>query len=97
MYLINTKIKIIQVHIDLLLNMCHKLLGGDIVLYIHRTVIDEKESYQIITNDKKELIFNSNQFVDDLFSSALFYEEHDFPQTFLTFIKWIVQKPTPLS
>ena len=85
----------IRYNIDLLLNMCHKLLGGDIVLYINRSVIDEKESYQIITNDKKELIFNSNQFVDDLFSSALFYEEHDFPQTFFDIHKMDNAKTDP--
>jgi len=85
----------IRFNIDLLLNMCRKLLGGDIVLYVNRTVIDEKERYQIITNDKKEFIYDSNQFVEGLFSSALFYEEHDFPQTFFDIHKMDYAKTDP--
>ncbi|MFX0023234.1 MAG: PAS domain S-box protein, partial [Candidatus Hermodarchaeota archaeon] len=72
----------IRKNIDLLLNTCLKLLDGDFLLYVYKTISDEKENYQIITSENKIFNFDYEEF-KNLFISILFQEEHDFPQTFL--------------
>jgi len=72
----------IKDNIQLLLNTCLNLLNGDFIMYINRTEQKEEDTYQILTSDDKSFICNSEFFVEKLFASALFYESHDFPQTF---------------
>ncbi|NVM36739.1 MAG: PAS domain S-box protein [Candidatus Lokiarchaeota archaeon] len=72
----------IKNNIQLLLNTCLNLLNGDFILYINETEHKGKDSYQILTSDNKSFICDSKFFVEELFVSALFYESHDFPQTF---------------
>ncbi|MFX1314864.1 MAG: PAS domain S-box protein [Promethearchaeota archaeon] len=72
----------IQKNIQLLLRTCNKLLKGDLILYVHKSIYNEKEQYQIISSDKRVFNYEPNEFFDQLFVSELFHESHDFPQTF---------------
>lgn len=72
----------IQNNIKLLLNTCFKLLNGDIILFIHKRLYNEKEQYQIVTSDNKAFTYDSEYFLKNLFISKLFFEKHDKPQTF---------------
>ncbi len=72
----------IQKNIQLLLKTCNKLLSGDLILYVHKSIYNEKEQYQIITSDKRVFNYDPDDFFDKLFVSELFHESHDFPQTF---------------
>ncbi|MFX1363847.1 MAG: PAS domain S-box protein [Promethearchaeota archaeon] len=72
----------IKNNIRLLLETCLKLLNGDFILYIKKTENERQESYQILTSNNRAFNCNSEFFASNLFVSALFYESHDFPQTF---------------
>ncbi len=72
----------IKNNIQLLLSTCLKLLNGDFILYIKKTEYEREESYQVLTSDNKSFNCNAEFFASNLFASALFYESHDFPQTF---------------
>ncbi|MCK4778712.1 MAG: PAS domain-containing sensor histidine kinase, partial [Candidatus Lokiarchaeota archaeon] len=72
----------IRYNIQLLLKTCLNLLNGDFILYINKTELEGKDTFQILTSDNKSFMCDSEFFADDLFVSALFYESHDFPQTF---------------
>ncbi|MCK4480562.1 MAG: PAS domain S-box protein [Candidatus Lokiarchaeota archaeon] len=72
----------IKYNIQLLLNTCLNLLNGDFILYINKTELEGKDTFQILTSDNKSFMCDAEFFADDLFVSALFYESHDFPQTF---------------
>ena len=72
----------IRYNIQLLLNTCLNLLNGDFILYINKTELEGKDTFQILTSDNKSFMCDAEFFADDLFVSALFYESHDFPQTF---------------
>ena len=83
----------IRNNIDLLLNTCLNLLDGDLILYIHKIISDDKENYQIISSDET-YIYNSKD-INQLFLSGLFYEEHDFPQTFFDIDRMKYAKTDP--
>ena len=85
----------IRKNIIMLLNSCLKLLNADLVLYIHKLIDDGKEKFRVLTNYNKSFTFNSQDFVENIFSSALFYEEHDFPQTFFDIHKMNYAKTDP--
>ncbi len=85
----------IRKNINMLLNSCFKLLNADLVIYIHKINDDGKEKYQILTNDNRSFVFDSRDFVENIFSSVLFYEEHDFPQTFFDIHKMGYAKTDP--
>ncbi|MCK4480789.1 MAG: PAS domain S-box protein, partial [Candidatus Lokiarchaeota archaeon] len=72
----------IKNNIQLLLNTCLKLLNGYFILYINKTEHEGQETFQILTSDNKSFMCDAEFFADNLFVSALFYESHDFPQTF---------------
>ncbi len=72
----------IRNNIQLLLNTCLNLLNSDFVLYINKTEHEGKETFQILTSDNKSFMCDTEFFVEKLFVSELFYESHDFPQTF---------------
>lgn len=84
----------IRKNIDLLLNTCLLLLDGNHILYVHKNISKEKENYQIITSENKKYNFNSEEFTK-LFISALFHEEHDFPQTFFDIDRMTYAKSDP--
>ncbi|MFX1311991.1 MAG: PAS domain S-box protein [Promethearchaeota archaeon] len=73
----------IRKNIELLLNTGLKLLNGVIILYIQEIKYDSQPRYQVITSENKFYIFEENEFFENLFINELFYEGHDFPQTFL--------------
>ena len=85
----------IRNNIIMLLNSCLKLLNADLVLYIHKLFDDGKDKYQILTNDNKSFVYNSQDFTENIFSGSLFYEEHDFPQTFFDIHKMGYAKTDP--
>ena len=70
----------IQNNIMLLLNTCCKLLNGDIVLYIHRNLHEDKEEYTIITSENNVYTYNSEDFKNNLFVNELFKEKNNFTQ-----------------
>ncbi len=70
----------IQKNIEMLLETCRKLLNAEVVLYTHKGVYEGKEQYQIISNDKKVFIYDSEEFNNNHFVSELFNEEHDIIQ-----------------
>ncbi|MFW9987273.1 MAG: PAS domain S-box protein [Candidatus Odinarchaeota archaeon] len=72
----------IKNNIQLLLSTCLNLLNGDFILYVKKTEYERQESYQVLTSDNKSFSCNAEFFTSNLFVSALFYESHDFPQTF---------------
>ncbi|MFX1411059.1 MAG: PAS domain-containing protein, partial [Promethearchaeota archaeon] len=72
----------IQKNIQLLLRTCLKLLNGDLILYVHKTISNEKEQYQIISSDKRIVNYDPDEFFRNIFASEFFHESHDFPQTF---------------
>ncbi|MFX1374419.1 MAG: PAS domain S-box protein [Promethearchaeota archaeon] len=83
----------IRKNIDLLLETCLKLLEGDLVLYIHKKNSTDREEYQVITLDNS-FICDEEEFYN-LFVSALFQEEHDFPQTFFDIDQMIYNTSDP--
>jgi len=72
----------IQQNIELLLKTCLKLLNGDIVLYITKSELEEKEQYRVMSSKGDITIYTSEEFTRDLFVSELFKENHDFTQEF---------------
>ncbi len=84
----------IRNNIDLLLNTCLKLLEGDMILYTYKSVSEEQEYFKMITSEKVNYNYNSEDF-SQLFISALFYEEHDFPQTFFNIDQMNYAKTDP--
>ncbi len=72
----------VKKNLKLLLDSCFKLINGDIVLYINKSSINEKEQYQIITSDNQVFNYNSEYFLENIFVNQLFLAEHDLPQTF---------------
>jgi len=84
----------IRKNIELLLDTCLKLLDGSIILYVYKNFSNEKENYQIMTSENRTYDYNSEEF-SQLFISALFHEEHDFPQTFFDIDRMIYAKSDP--
>lgn len=72
----------VKKNLKLLLDSCLKLINGVIVLYIHKSSINEKEQYQIITSDNQLFNYNSEYFLENIFVNQLFLAEHNLPQTF---------------
>ncbi len=72
----------IRNNIELLLNTCLQLLNGDLILYVHKSKSEGKEHFQIITSENEIYTYDSMEFSENLFISEIFYEDHDFPQTF---------------
>ncbi len=71
-----------QQNIELLLKTCLKLLNGEVVLYINKSLIDEEEQYRVMSNKGEVKIYSSEQFKRELFVSQVFHENHDFTQEF---------------
>ncbi|MFX0075421.1 MAG: PAS domain S-box protein [Candidatus Hermodarchaeota archaeon] len=71
-----------QQNIELLLKTCLKLLNGEVVLYINKTIIDEEEQYRVMSTKGDVKIYNAEEFKNELFASQLFQENHDFTQEF---------------
>jgi len=82
-------------NIQLLLNTCLNLLSGDLILYINKSINKGNETYNIISSDNKAFSCDSEYFFEDIFTSALFYEDHDFPQTFFDIHKMKYTKTDP--
>ena len=71
-----------QQNIELLLKTCLKLLDGDVVLYINRSIHEEKEQYRVMSHKGDVKLYNSEEFKKNLFVSQIFIENHDFTQEF---------------
>ncbi|MHA1240369.1 MAG: PAS domain-containing protein, partial [Promethearchaeota archaeon] len=71
-----------QQNIELLLKTCLKLLDGDVVLYINKSIYEEKEQYRVMSHKGDVKIYSSEDFKKNLFVSQVFVENHDFTQEF---------------
>jgi len=71
-----------QQNIKLLLKTCLKLLDGDVVLYINKSIYEEKEQYRVMSHKGDVRLYNSEDFKKKLFVSQVFVENHDFTQEF---------------
>ena len=71
-----------QQNIELLLKTCLKLLDGEVVLYINRSIHEEKEQYRVMSHKGDVKLYNSEEFKKNLFVSQFFIENHDFTQEF---------------
>ncbi|MBY9015382.1 MAG: PAS domain S-box protein [Candidatus Lokiarchaeota archaeon] len=71
-----------QQNIELLLKTCLKLLDGDVVLYINKSIHEEKEQYRVMSHRGDVKLYSSEEFKQNLFISQLFLENHDFTQEF---------------
>ncbi|MBY9008412.1 MAG: PAS domain S-box protein [Candidatus Lokiarchaeota archaeon] len=71
-----------QQNIELLLKTCLKLLDGEVVLYINRSIHEEKEQYRVMSHKGDVKLYNSEEFKKNLFVSQIFIENHDFTQEF---------------
>ena len=71
----------IQNNIKLLLNTGRKLLNGDLILYAHKVISEDKEMYYTITSDNDSHIYDFKKF-SELHINEFLKENHDFPQTF---------------
>jgi PAS domain S-box-containing protein len=71
----------IRNNIEMLLETCRKLLNAEVVLYINKRVVDNVETYMLMTSEKETEIYNAKKFKDELIISELFLENHDYTQT----------------
>jgi len=71
-----------QQNIELLLKTCLKLLDGDVVLYINKSIHEEKEQYRVMSHKGDVKLYTSEDFKKNLFVSQIFVENHDFTQEF---------------
>ncbi|MHA1486210.1 MAG: PAS domain S-box protein, partial [Promethearchaeota archaeon] len=72
-----------QQNIELLLKTCLKLLDGDVVLYINKTINEEEEEqYRVVSHKGDVKVYSAKDFKKKLFVSQVFVENHDFTQEF---------------
>lgn len=71
-----------QQNIELLLKTCLKLLDCDVVLYINKSIYEEKEQYRVMSDRGDVRLYGSEEFKNNLFVSQVFLENHDFTQEF---------------
>ncbi len=71
-----------QQNIELLLKTCLKLLNCDVVLYINKSIYEEKEQYRVMSDRGDVRLYSSEEFKNNLFVSQVFLENHDFTQEF---------------
>ena len=72
----------IQQNIEMLLKTCLKLLNGELVLYVNKSVHEGKEQYRIMSEKGDITSLSSDEFNEKLFIHELFKENHDFTQEF---------------